>query len=82
MLVNTTRQEQRVADYPSVIGPAGSVIGVGEVVIDAYRGYSRRRDGIAFVIEQLTMNRSRLVQRILVLVQYVANPSVLVSETE
>lgn len=82
MLVNTTRQEQRVADYPSVIGPAGSVIGVGEVVINAYRRYSRRRDGIAFVIEDLAVYRSRLVQSILVFIQDVANPSVLVSETE
>lgn len=82
LLVHPSRQEQRVANYPSVMSPAGSVIGVGEVVIDAYRGYSRRRNGIAFVIEDLAVYRSRLVQRILVFIQDVANPSVLVSETE
>ena len=48
LIVHAFRQEQRVADYPSVIGPSGPVIGVSEVVIDAYRRYSRWSDGIVY----------------------------------
>ena len=78
----TLRVHQRGPDRPAEMRPARTVLPVVEIVVAAGGLDPGRRDAVPFLVELLTVERPRLVNRIGMLVQDVRHPSRLVVPSE